>query len=68
MIFKKKKSIVDVSVFRKACVVIDSCKEYNQLRNAMNYANLYFSMYNDFTTYIHLQKLIGRKMEEVNLN
>jgi len=68
MFFKRKKTEIDVVVFRKACVVIDSCKTYEQLKNAMNYSNLYFSMYNDFTSYTHLQKLIGRKMEQVNLN
>lgn len=67
MLFKKKKSIVDVTVFRKACLVIDSCQNYCQLRNAMNYADLFFNTYQDYKSYSHLQKLIGRKMEQVNL-
>lgn len=68
MIFKKKKVLIDVVVFRKACVVIESCINYNQLRNAMNYADLFFQMYQDFPSYTHLQKLIGRKMEKINLS
>jgi hypothetical protein len=68
MLFKKKKTNVDVVVFRKACLVIDSCTNYSQLRNAMNYADLFYSMYQDFKTYTHLQKLIGVKMKEINLN
>lgn len=68
MRFKKKKVLVDATVFRKACVVIDSCVNYTQLRNAMNYADLFFQMYQDFKSYTHLQKLIGRKMEQIKIN
>lgn len=67
MLFKKKKPTLDIIVFRKACMVIDSCESYNQLRNAMNYADLFYQKYQDFAAYTHLQKLIGRKMEIVNL-
>lgn len=67
MIFKKKKPEVDTIVFRKACVVIDSCLNYHQLRSAMNYVDLFFKTYQDYTTYSHLQKLIGRKMEQISL-
>ena len=68
MLFKKKKITIDVVVFRKACLVIESCENYLQLRNAMNYADLFFQKYQDFGSYNHLQKLIGRKMEKINLN
>ena len=67
MLFKKNKPIVDAAVFRKACMVIESCKNYEQLKNGMNYANLYYSMYRDFSTYTHLQKLISKKFELVEL-
>lgn len=67
MLFKKKKKVIDVTTFRKACVVIESCKNYHQLRNAMNYADLFFQMYNDYSSYSHLQKLIGRKMNQISL-
>lgn len=67
MLFKKKKPVVDSSVFRKACMVIESCKNYEQLKNAINYVNLYYSTYNDFATYTHLQKLISEKLEQVEL-
>lgn len=67
MLFKKKKPVVDVTVFRKACLVIESCVNYEQLMNSINYANLYYSMYKDFTTYTHLQKLISKKLEQVSL-
>ena len=42
MLFKKTKPEPNLIDFRKACVVIDSCKTYSQLKNAMNYANLYY--------------------------
>lgn len=67
MLFRKKKTNLDIVVFRKACVVINSCENYHQLKNAMNYADLFFMMYKDFKSYTHLQKLIGRKMEQVSL-
>lgn len=67
MLFKNKKPVVDVVVFRKACLVIESCVNYEQLKNAINYANLYYSRYKDFTTYTHLQKLISKKLEQVSL-
>lgn len=67
MLFKKKKKVIDITTFRKACVVIESCKNYHQLRNAMNYADLFFQMYNDYSSYSHLQKLIGRKMDQISL-
>jgi len=65
MLFKKKKSIVDVKVFQKACLVIGSCKTYEQLKNARKYADLFYSTYNDYKTYSHLQKLLGEKTPEV---
>jgi hypothetical protein len=68
MLFKDKKPTIDVSVFRKSCMVIESCKNYEQLKNGMNYVNLYYSIYKDFETYQHLQKLISKKLEQVNLN
>jgi hypothetical protein len=67
MIFKDKKTKVDNIAFRKACVVIDSCSNYHQLRNAMNYVDLFYRMYQDYKTYSHLQKLIGKKMEQISL-
>ena len=67
MLFKKQKSTVDVKVFRKACVVIDSCQTYTQLKRAMNYVDLYYKMYNDFKTYNHLQGLISEKMVDVKI-
>lgn len=67
MTFKKKKPTVDVTVFRKACLVIESCINYEQLKNAITYSNLYYSFYKDFTTYTHLQKLISKKLEQVSL-
>ena len=67
MLFKNKKIKVDVVVFRKACLVIESCTTYHQLRNAMNYSDLFFTTYQDFSSYTHLQKLIGRKMEQIVL-
>ena len=67
MLFKNKKPVVDVTVFRKTCMVVESCVNYGQLKNAINYVNLYYSMYKDFTTYTHLQKLISKKLEQVTL-
>jgi hypothetical protein len=54
--------------FRKACVVIDSCKTYSQLKNAMNYANLYYVKNKDYKTHQHLLKLISKKFEETNIS
>ena len=42
MLFAKTKPEPNLIEFRKACVVIDSCKTYSQLKNAMNYANLFY--------------------------
>jgi hypothetical protein len=67
MLFKKQKSTVDVKVFRKACVVIDSCTTYTQLKRAMNYVDLYYKMYKDSKTYMHLQNLVSQKMVDVKL-
>lgn len=67
MSIKNKKPEVNVLVFHKACTVVESCKNYEQLKNAMNYVNLYDSMYNDFVTYTRLQKLISKKLEQVKL-
>lgn len=67
MLFKETKPVVDVTVFRKSCLVIESCVNYEQLKNAINYANLYYSIYKDFNTYVHLQKLISKKLEQVSL-
>lgn len=67
MLFKKIKSEPNLIEFRKACVVIDSCKTYSQLKIAMNYANLYYAKNRDFATHQHLIKLIGKKLEETNL-
>ena len=67
MLFKKEKSTVDIKVFRKACVVIDSCKTYTQLRNAMKYADLFYKMYGDFKHYNHLQQLASNKMVDVKM-
>ena len=67
MLFKKQKSTVDVKVFRKACLVIDSCTTYTQLKRAMNYVDLYYKMYKDSKTYTHLQNLVSQKMVDVKL-
>jgi hypothetical protein len=67
MLFKKTKSAPNLIEFRKACVVIESCKTYSQLKIAMNYANLYYAKNKDFTTHQHLIKLIGKKLEETYL-
>ncbi len=67
MLFKKQKSTVDVKVFRKACLVIDSCTTYTQLKGAMNYVDLYYKMYKDSKTYMHLQNLVSQKMVDVKL-
>lgn len=67
MLFKKQKSTVDVKVFRKVCLVIDSCTTYTQLKRAMNYVDLYYKMYKDSKTYTHLQTLISQKMVDVKL-
>ena len=46
MLFAKTKPEPNLIEFRKACVVIDSCKTYSQLKNAMNYANLFYKKKN----------------------
>ena len=68
MLFKKTKPEPNLIDFRKACVVIDSCKTYSQLKNAMNYANLYYVKNKDYTTYQHLIKLVSKKFEETNIS
>ena len=67
MSIKNKKPEVNVLVFHKTCMVVESCVNYEQLKIAMNYVNLYYSMFKDFTTYTHLQKLISKKLEQVTL-
>ena len=68
MLFKKTKPEPNLIDFRKACVVIDSCKTYSQLKNAMNYANLYYVKNKDYRTLQHLLKLISKKFEETNIS
>lgn len=67
MLFKNKKTKIDVVAFRKTCLVIESCTNYQQLKSAMNYSDLFFKKYKDFSSYTYLQKLIGRKMAQVEL-
>jgi len=68
MLFKKTKPEPNLIDFRKACVVIDSCKTHSQLKNAMNYANLYYVKNKDYRTHQHLLKLISKKFEETNIS
>jgi hypothetical protein len=68
MLFKKTKPEPNLIDFRKACVVIDSCKTYSQLKNAMKYANLYYVKNKDYKTHQHLLKLISKKFEETNIS
>ncbi len=68
MLFAKTKPELNLIEFRKACIVIDSCKTYSQLKNAMNYANLFYKKNKDFKSYQHLMKLVSRKLEETNVN
>jgi hypothetical protein len=68
MLFKKTKPEPNLIDFRKACVVIDSCETYSQLKNAMNYANLYYVKNKDYKTHQHLLKLISKKFEETNIS
>jgi hypothetical protein len=68
MLFKKTKPEPNLIDFRKACVVIDSCKTYSQLKHAMNYANLYYVKNKDYKTHQHLLKLISKKFEETNIS
>lgn len=68
MLFKKTKPTPNLIDFRKACVVIDSCKTYSQLKNAMSYANLYYVKNKDYATHQHLLKLISKKLEETNIS
>jgi hypothetical protein len=68
MLFKKTKLEPNLIDFRKACVVIDSCKTYSKLKNAMNYANLYYVKNKDYKTHQHLLKLISKKFEETNIS
>lgn len=62
MFNRRKKSIVTVKDFRKACLVINSCQTYEQLKNAMRYVDLFYSQYNDYPTYSGLQRVIGNKI------
>jgi hypothetical protein len=68
MLFKKTKPKPNLIDFRKACVVIDSCKTYSQLKNAINYTNLYYVKNKDYATYKHLMMLISKKFEETNIS
>lgn len=68
MLFAKKKPVLDPVAFRKACVVVDSCVNYTQLKNAMKYVDLFLNSYMDYKSYSHLHKLISKKMAEVPLN
>ena len=68
MLFAKTKSEPNLIEFRKACVVIDSCKTYSQLKNAMNYANLFYKKNKDFKSYQHLMKLVSKKLEDTYLS
>jgi len=67
MLFKKTKPEPNLIEFRKACVVIESCRTYPQLKNAMNYVNLYYAKNKDFKTHQHLMKLVAKKLEETKL-
>ena len=68
MLFAKTKSEPNLIEFRKACVVIDSCKTYSQLKNAMNYANLFYKKNKDFKSYQHLMKLVSKKLGDTYLS
>ena len=68
MLFKKTKPKPNLIDFRKACVVIDSCKTYAQLKIAINYTNLYYVKNKDYATYKHLMMLISKKFEETNIS
>lgn len=68
MLFAKTKTEPNLIEFRKACVVIDSCKTYSQLKNAMNYANLFYKKNKDFKSYQHLMKLVSKKLEDTYLS
>jgi len=68
MLFAKTKPELNLIEFRKACIVIDSCKTYGQLKNAMNYANLFYKKNKDFKSYQHLMKLVSKKLEETNIS
>jgi hypothetical protein len=67
MLFKKTKTEPNLIEFRKACLVINSCKTYAQLKIAINYANLYYAKNKDFTTHQHLMKLVSKKLQETKL-
>ncbi len=67
MLFTKTKPEPNLIEFRKACVVIGSCKTYSQLKNAITYASLYYAKNKDFKTYQHLMKLVAKKLEETKL-
>lgn len=67
MLFKKPKPEPNLIEFRKACVVIESCKTYHQLKNAMTYVTLYHVKNKDFSTHQHLMMLINKKLEETKL-
>jgi hypothetical protein len=68
MLFAKTKPELNLIEFRKACIVIDSCETYSQLKNAMNYANLFYKKNKDFKSYQHLMKLVSKKLEETNIS
>ena len=68
MLFKKTKTEPNLIEFRKACVVINSCKTYAQLKIAINYTNLYYVKNKDYVTYKHLMMLISKKFEETNIS
>jgi len=65
MFIKKTKPEPNLIEFRKACVVIESCTTYSQLKNAINYVNLYYVKNKDNTTHQHLMKLMSKKLLEV---
>ena len=68
MLFTKTKPELNLIEFRKACIVIDSCETYDQLKNAISYANLFYKKNKDFKSYQHLMKLVSKKLEETNVN
>ena len=65
MFIKKTKPEPNLIEFRKACVVIESCTTHSQLKNAMNYVNLYYVKNKDNITHQHLMKLMSKKLLEV---
>lgn len=67
MLFNKTKSEPNFGEFRKSCMVIESCKTYAQLKNAMTYAHLYYKKNKDFKTYQHLMRLVSKKLDETKL-